>query len=100
MSPPSADVDIQPITTEPVPNKAAPTSAQTHSSASRLTGPLTYSGSLDQYEQFDVTAVIGREFPTLQLSEILEDDIKVRDLAILGEYFINPASQGLGTSNF
>ena len=96
MSPPSASIDTQPITTGLVPTKAAPTSAQTHSSASRLTGPLTYSGSLDQYEQFDVTAVIGREFPTLQLSEILEDAIKLRDLAILGEYFINPIQSGVG----
>ncbi|KAM5374716.1 hypothetical protein ACJZ2D_006360 [Fusarium nematophilum] len=51
--------------------------------ASRLDGPLTYSGSLDSEEQFDVTAVIGREFPKLQLSEILKDDIKLRDLAVL-----------------
>lgn len=55
------------------------------STQSRLSGPLTYSGSLDPYNQFDVTAVIGREFPKLQLSEILNDDDKVRDLAILGE---------------
>ena len=44
--------------------------------------PLEYSGTLDQYQSFDVTAVIGREFPTAQLSEILKDDAKVRDLAI------------------
>ncbi|EME45512.1 hypothetical protein DOTSEDRAFT_43830 [Dothistroma septosporum NZE10] len=45
--------------------------------------PLTYSGSLDQYKSFDSTNVIGREFPDLQLSEILDDDSKIRDLAIL-----------------
>ncbi|KAK7419311.1 hypothetical protein QQX98_003463 [Neonectria punicea] len=39
--------------------------------------------SLDSQEQFDVTAVIGREFPELQLSEILKDDTKLRDLAVL-----------------
>ncbi|CAI4212655.1 unnamed protein product [Parascedosporium putredinis] len=32
---------------------------------------------------FDTTNVIGREYPTLQLSEILHDDDKIRDLAIL-----------------
>lgn len=46
--------------------------------------PLAYSGSLDLYESFDLTNIIGREFPGLQLSEILHDDAKIRDLAILG----------------
>ncbi len=55
------------------------------SSSSRLTAPLKYSGSLDSYEHFDNTPVIGREFPTLQLSKILHDDTKVRDLGILGQ---------------
>ncbi|KAM0806629.1 putative alpha-ketoglutarate-dependent sulfonate dioxygenase [Seiridium cardinale] len=45
--------------------------------------PLTYSGTLDHYESFDVTAVIGREFPKLQLTDILNDDAKIRDLAII-----------------
>lgn len=45
---------------------------------------LKYSGFLDEYESFDVTAVIGREFPKAQLSKILEDDKKIRDLAITG----------------
>lgn len=54
------------------------------SSGSMLREPLTYSGTLRSYEQFDVTPVIGREFPTLQLSEIVQDDAKIRDLAILG----------------
>lgn len=79
MAPPAADIDVEP--TAPavgLPGKAT--------SNSRLAGPLTYSGSLDSYEQFDVTAVIGREFPNLKLSEILHDDDKIRDLAILGQY--------------
>lgn len=59
---------------------------QGSTTASRLSGSLTYSGSLDSYEHFDVTNVIGREFPNLELSEILHDETKVRDLAILGEY--------------
>ncbi|KAK4458541.1 alpha-ketoglutarate-dependent sulfonate dioxygenase, partial [Cladorrhinum samala] len=82
MSPPAADVDVQPIIADnPFPTKTLQVTS--HSSASRLAGPLTYSGSLDSYEHFDVTGVIGREFPTLQLSEILHDDAKIRDLAIL-----------------
>ena len=47
--------------------------------------PLINSGSLDAYESFDVTNIIGKEFPHLQLSEIIHDDDKVRDLAILGK---------------
>ena len=44
--------------------------------------PLKYSGSLDEYQSFDVTNVIGREYPAANLLEILKDDQKVRDLAI------------------
>lgn len=61
------------------PRKAA--NGLTQSSA--FPEPLAYSGTLDSYESFDVTNVIGREFPKLQLSEILSDDAKIRDLAIL-----------------
>jgi hypothetical protein len=53
--------------------------------ATGLQAPLRYSGTLDQYKSLDVTPVIGREFPTAQLSEILSDDEKVRDLAITGQ---------------
>lgn len=46
--------------------------------------PLKYSGSLDEYKSFDVTPIIGREFADLQLTDILHDDQKLRDLAITG----------------
>ena len=85
MAPAAADVDIQsPSDVLNVPVKAT-LNAVKSSSSSRLTGPLKYGGSLDAEEQFDVTNVIGREFPKLQLSEILHDDTKIRDLAILGK---------------
>ncbi|KAK3681331.1 hypothetical protein B0T22DRAFT_531235 [Podospora appendiculata] len=81
MAPPAADIDIQ---SPPEVNTTFPTKTLAgHSSASRLSGPLKYSGSLDSYEQLDFTAVIGREFPELQVSEILHDDTKIRDLAVL-----------------
>lgn len=48
--------------------------------------PLENSGTLDNYESFDVASVIGREFPKLQLSDILNDDAKIRDLAITGMF--------------
>ena len=47
--------------------------------------PLKYSGSLDSYESFDATPVIGTEYPTANLVEWLNasnaDDL-LRDLAI------------------
>ena len=55
------------------------------STANRLSGPLKYSGSLDQFKSRDVTPVIGREFLEAQLTDILNDDAKVRDLALIGK---------------
>jgi len=72
MAPPAADVDLG----------IDYAYGSTKASGTRLGKPLKYSGSLDQYESFDVTAVIGREYPKLQLSDILNDDAKLRDLAI------------------
>ena len=47
--------------------------------------PLQLRGVLDQYKSFDVTPVIGREFPEVNLKEWLRapnsDDL-IRDLAI------------------
>ena len=54
----------------------------------RLTGhkePLKLSGALNQFEHFDVTPVIGREYVNVNLAELLRapnsDDL-IRDLAI------------------
>lgn len=54
----------------------------------RLVGhkePLKLSGALDQFEHFDVTPVIGREYVNVNLAELLRapnsDDL-IRDLAI------------------
>ena len=47
--------------------------------------PLQLSGALDKYEHFDVTPVIGREYPKANLVEWLNDpnaDQLIRDLAI------------------
>lgn len=95
MAPPSAntDTDTSSSTTQirPSPQKAR-TISEIKRSVAGLTQsasfptPLQYSGSLDDYESFDVTSVIGREFPKLQITEILNQDAKIRDLAILGVY--------------
>jgi hypothetical protein len=48
--------------------------------------PLKVSGALPT-DYFDVTSIIGREYPTLQLSELMTSprrDEYVRDLAITG----------------
>jgi hypothetical protein len=77
MAPPAADIDVATsLETGPVQTKTVLTSS--------LLSPLKYSGSLDQYKSREVTPVIGREFQELQLSEILSDDNKIRDLAITG----------------
>ena len=47
--------------------------------------PLQPSGSLDSYESFEVTPVIGREYPTANLVDFLDapnSDELLRDLAI------------------
>jgi alpha-ketoglutarate-dependent taurine dioxygenase len=88
MAPPAADVDTQPAPASPTFNKAH-TIPEIKRSVHGLTQsanhptPLSYSGTLDTYESFDVTNIIGREFPKLQLTDILSDDDKIRDLAVL-----------------
>lgn len=67
-------------TTETIPINAKEDQKSTHQ-----TQWLKPSGVLDQYESFDVTPIIGREFPTASIKEWLEapnsDDL-IRDLAI------------------
>ncbi|EXJ76894.1 hypothetical protein A1O3_10051 [Capronia epimyces CBS 606.96] len=82
MAPPAADVDLtSPPAVDSIPVTKSVANNTTKDSTTKE--PLKYSGSLDEYKSFDVTNVIGREFPELQLSSILNDDTKVRDLAIL-----------------
>jgi hypothetical protein len=51
--------------------------------------PLQLQGALDKYESFDVTTIIGREYPLANLKEWLEapnSDELLRDLAITSQY--------------
>lgn len=69
-------------TTIPI-GKAAPSASQTLQKQ-----PLKLSGVLDQYESFDITPVIGREFPKASLKEWLRapnSDELIRELAITGK---------------
>jgi len=81
MAPPSADVDI--VTAVAPAAETNPNHGVKKINTTKLTESLKSTGTLDQYKSFDVTNVIGREFPELQLSDILNDDAKIRDLAIL-----------------
>jgi hypothetical protein len=67
------------ISKEPI---SKTTLADRTSTKSPIVQPLKYSGSLDEYESFDVTNVIGREYPKASLLDILKSDEKIRDLAI------------------
>jgi hypothetical protein len=58
---------------------AAKTETYTHKE------PLKLSGALSQFKHFDVTPVIGREYPEINLKEFLNapnSDELLRDLAI------------------
>jgi hypothetical protein len=60
--------------------------------------PLQLSGALDQYESFDVTPVIGTEFPTLKIVDLINApnaDELLRDLAIKSEHFCHNLSARL-----
>ena len=55
--------------------------------------PLKLSGALDSFDSFDVTPVIGREFPTANLKEWLQapnSDELLRDLAITSKDILDP----------
>ena len=51
--------------------------------------PLELTGALNAFESFDVTPVIGREFPNASLKDFLRapnsDDL-LRDLAVTSQY--------------
>ncbi|KAH7311494.1 hypothetical protein B0I35DRAFT_462872 [Stachybotrys elegans] len=48
----------------------------------RITEPLAYTGSLDDFTHHDLTPVIGREFTGLQIRDLLKwDDRLIKDLA-------------------
>lgn len=48
--------------------------------------PLKYSGSLDHLDYFEITPIIGREYPTVQVTDVLNApnaEDQIRDLAII-----------------
>jgi hypothetical protein len=55
----------------PYVNQNGHKSVNGHQSASPVTLPLASNGSLDSYNKVDLTPVIGREFPTANLVDIM-----------------------------
>ena len=56
---------------------------------------LQSKGSLDRFESFDVTPIIGKEFPSAQLTEWLDapnSDELLRDLAIISNSLFFPTT--------
>ena len=63
--------------------------AETPKSSPSHKEPLRLKGTLDQYDSFDVTPIIGREFPTANLKEWLEapnSDELLKELAITSQF--------------
>jgi alpha-ketoglutarate-dependent taurine dioxygenase len=89
MAPPSADIQVEQSSfptqskQRTIPKIKKSVGSITQPAGTHHPAPLEYAGTLDHYESFDVTSVIGREFPKLQLTDILSDDAKVRDLGII-----------------
>lgn len=63
-----------------------PANNQIATSCPSCPNPLKYSGSLDHLPYFEVTPIIGREYPTVKITDILNApnaDEQIRDLAII-----------------
>ena len=72
---------------EPVPNTAVSNGHTEKLYSTPSKAPLKLRGVLDKFKSFDVTPVIGREFPDANLAEWLKapnSDELLRDLAITG----------------
>lgn len=70
-------------TTETVPIGVTLEDGDTSGKTSRV--PLQLTGALDTFDSFDVTPIIGKEFPTANLKDWLEapnSNELIRDLAI------------------
>ena len=80
--------------TATTPEATAPTltsmkSGKANNTRSSYKEPLVSTGSLDSFTAFEVTSTIGREYPTLQLSDVMSSpnrDNLIRDIAITGKF--------------
>lgn len=92
MAPHSEDVSFRPA--EPgiqdnIAIKGQPSSTAEAPIKNQYPKPLELKGVLNQFKSFEVTPVIGKEFPEANLAEWLRapnSDELLRDLAITGSY--------------
>jgi hypothetical protein len=73
----------------------SPKSGPASNTGSTYRKPLVSTGSLDSFTSFEVTPTIGREYPTLQLSDVMSSpnrDNLIRDLAIAGKFLASRPS--------
>lgn len=84
MAPSATEVEQQPQTAIPLhPGKQA---SVTGTKAEKPWVKST--GALDSYENFDITPVIGREYPTANLVELLQSenaDVLLKELALISK---------------
>lgn len=82
---------MAPATIDSIPTPVVPVTNDTASATKSLQKePLKLNGSLETFESFDVTPVIGREFPSANLKEWLHSpnsDALLRDLAITSTHY-------------
>ena len=92
MAPHSEEVPLRPA--EPalqdnIAVKGQPSSTPEAPTKTQYPKPLELKGVLNQFKSFEVTPVIGKEFPEANLAEWLRapnSDELLRDLAITGSY--------------
>jgi hypothetical protein len=84
-------VDVYPVShIQELKARAQQVVAQATAPAKLIKTPMQLAGALDKFESFDVTPVIGKEFPTASLAEWLKApnaDELIRDLAITGKCY-------------
>lgn len=92
MAPHSEEVPFRPAgpgTQENIAVKAQTSLSPESPTKTQYPKPLKLKGVLDQFKSFDVTPVIGKEFPEAKVAEWLRapnSDELLRDLAITGSY--------------
>ena len=92
MAPHSEEVSLRPAEPAIQGNlaiKGQPSSTAEVPTKTEYPKPLELKGVLNQFKSFDVTPVIGKEFPEANLTEWLRapnSDELLRDLAITGSY--------------
>ena len=84
-----APIAVEPESLSTIGNGGIPNKAQAAQTLQRE--PMRTSGLLDENKFFESTVIIGREYPDVQLADLMkssERDQYIRDLAITGRQLI------------